>query len=100
MRRETRKKNNGDCDCEEHRHGGTEGVRTETDALLLLPPRFAHAMESAYWGKDKGKGTRDWDGKGMRGVQRGKHEELAKDDGKARLIKAADSGQMAYDKRK
>jgi hypothetical protein len=49
-------------------------------------------MESAYWGKDKGKWTRDWEGGGMRGVQRGKHEELAKDNGKARLIKAADSG--------
>jgi len=36
----------------------------------------------------------------MRGVQRGEHEELAKDDGKVRLIKAAGSGQMAYKKEK
>ena len=58
-------------------------VRTETDALLLLPPRFAHVMESAYWGKDKGKWSRDWEGgEEMRGMQRGEHEELAKDDGK------------------
>jgi len=40
------------------------------------------------------------DGKETRGVQRGKHEELVKDDGKVRLIKAADSGQMAYKERK
>jgi hypothetical protein len=33
----------------------------------------------------------------MRGVQRGEHEELAKDDGRARLIKAADS-EMGYKK--
>jgi len=40
-------------------------------------------MESAYWGKDKGKWSRDWEGgEEMRGMQRGEHEELAKDDGK------------------
>jgi hypothetical protein len=37
-------------------------------------------------GQENGKGGE------MRGVQRGEHEELAKDDGKVRLIKAADSG--------
>jgi hypothetical protein len=47
-------------------------------------------MESAYCGKDKGKWIRDWKGKEMKGVQRGKHEELEKVDGK--LIRVADSG--------
>jgi uncharacterized cupin superfamily protein len=74
------------------KNAGTESVRTETDALLLLPPRFAHVMESAYWGKEKGKWTRGWEGGEMRGVQRGEHEELAENDGKVRLIKADDSG--------
>jgi hypothetical protein len=44
-------------------------------------------MESAYCGKDKGKWTRDWKGKEMKGVQRGKHEELEKVDGKVRLTR-------------
>lgn len=43
--------------------GTGDRVRTENDALFLLKPRFAHVMESAYCGKDKGKGTRDWEGK-------------------------------------
>ena len=75
VRREMKKKQLIEI-VKEHRH--RRGVRTESDALLMLPPRFAHVMESAYWGKDKGKWARDWEGGEMRGVQRGEHEELAK----------------------
>jgi hypothetical protein len=39
-------------------------------------------------------------GEEMRGVQRGEHEELAKNNGKVGLIKAVGSGQMAYKQEK
>lgn len=42
--------------------------------------------------KGQGKGDKRLGREGMRGVQRGKHEELEKDDGKVRLIRVADSG--------